>query len=717
MAPTPGLKVVRRDRRDGDAARDLGDWAAAEHHYRSHLLRKPTDAAIWVQLGHAQKELDRLQDAETSYRKAIELQSDDPDPHLHLGHVLKLQGKVADALEAYRRSFDLSPDYGAGPEIDALGSEAPTSASARKAKLLLAIDDLFFYLSHHTTVSGIQRVVAGTSLHLVDADRDGAAFCIVADNGAHGRELRIIKPGPLRRLLVYIHGDRVERDRLHALIEDCRRGAEPAALTAADTLLVLGAFWSGGSSVRHYATLKEAGVMIGFCVYDVIPISHPQYAERHLVRDFSIYFAEMLGIADFIFTISEHTAASVRRFMSDNRLDEIPVRAVPLARGTVRGHVNGDAGDDQWPPSLRMLRHRPFVLYVSTIEGRKNHQYVLNVWKLFMDEGLAVPDLVFVGRDGWQIAGLRQFIESTHQLDGKLHVVHDLSDGELETLYRRCLFTTFTSYVEGWGLPVGESLAHGRPCIASNTSSIPEVGGDLVDYIDPLNLRDGVASFRRMIWDDAYRTGRARAITKGFKPRSWGDVAQAMLTVTGEMAAKVGKVRRFPIFPPGAVFRPGALFAPPVNCAEYARLPAGIFFRDAFYDIEDFGAWMRGRRQSIEFKTGLPPGEEIVVLLRLVGRPGASDCDAVVQLRGADPRGGRAGAARFPIWTLAGNPVVRLVGRVQEDGVCAVEFEVKGAFSPLEGAEDRRPIAMGLVSVGYARASSLPERVEILEAV
>jgi glycosyltransferase involved in cell wall biosynthesis len=693
------LKVVRRDRRDGDAARDLGD------------------AAIWVQLGHAQKEQGRLEDAELSYRKAIELLADDPDPHLHLGHVLKLQGRAAGALEAYRRSFALSPDYGAGPEIDALGSEVPTPARANRPKLLIAIDDLFYYLGHHTTMSGIQRVLAGTALHLVNADREAAAFCIIADAGAHDRELRIIKPGLLRRLLVYIHGDRVEREKLRSLIDECRKTAEPVSLAAADTLLVLGAFWSSGFGVRHYATLKDAGVMIGFCVYDVIPLSHPEYSDPIHIRDFSIHFAEMLSIADFIFTISEHTAASVRRFINDSGLDEIPVRAVPLARGALRDRAGGDPADDQWPARLGMLRHRPFVLYVSTIEGRKNHQYVLNVWKLLMDEGVDVPDLVFVGREGWQIAGLRQFIDATRRLDGRLHLVHDLSDGELETLYRHCMFTAFTSYVEGWGLPVGESLAHGRPCIASKTSSIPEVGGDFVDYIDPFNVRDGVASFRRMILDSAYRDGRARQIADGFSTRTWGEVAEAMLAVTAEMTANVGKSRRFPIFPPGAVFRPGALFAPLVNCAEYARLPAGLFLRDAFYDIENFGAWMRGKRQVLEFKTGLPPGEEILVRVRLVGTPWASDCDAIVQLRGADSRGGRLGEARFPIWTLVGNPVVRLVGRVQEDGACAVEFEVRGSVPPPTDSDEKRPIAIGLVSIGYARTSSLPERVEILEAV
>ena len=63
-----------------------------------------------------------------------------------------------------------------------------------------------------------------------------------------------------------------------------------------------------------------------------------------------------------------------------------------------------------------------------------------------------------------------------------------LTDADLKVLYEGCLFTLFPSFYEGWGLPVTESLAFGKPCIASNRSSIPEAGGKLARYIDPNNL-------------------------------------------------------------------------------------------------------------------------------------------------------------------------------------------------------------------------------------
>ena len=60
-----------------------------------------------------------------------------------------------------------------------------------------------------------------------------------------------------------------------------------------------------------------------------------------------------------------------------------------------------------------------------------------------------------------------------------------MTDVELALLYRKCLLTMFPSLAEGWGLPVGESLAYGKICIASRAGAIPEVGGELVDYVDP----------------------------------------------------------------------------------------------------------------------------------------------------------------------------------------------------------------------------------------
>lgn len=206
-------------------------------------------------------------------------------------------------------------------------------------------------------------------------------------------------------------------------------------------------------------------------------------------------------------TISEFTARDVKRFLEQQGLRRVPVEAVPLSHVL---HGKKSRRPMLWSDALVPLEHRPFVLSVSTIEARKNHTYLLSIWKLFIEEGLDPPDLVFVGRYGWRVADLMEQLRATNFMDGRVHVLHDLSDPELEQLYDACLFTAFPSFVEGWGLPIGESLAHGRPCVASNTSSMPEVGGDLVDYVDPYNLRNGIEVLRRMAFDSAYRAQARR---------------------------------------------------------------------------------------------------------------------------------------------------------------------------------------------------------------
>ncbi|MDT8349839.1 glycosyltransferase, partial [Roseomonas mucosa] len=92
------------------------------------------------------------------------------------------------------------------------------------------------------------------------------------------------------------------------------------------------------------------------------------------------------------------------------------------------------------------------------------------------------------GRVGWLVADLMQQLENAEWLGGKIRLVRDPSDEELLALYRGCRFTLFPSLFEGWGLPVSESLALGRPCIASNRTSLPEAGGALARYFDPDDL-------------------------------------------------------------------------------------------------------------------------------------------------------------------------------------------------------------------------------------
>ena len=134
---------------------------------------------------------------------------------------------------------------------------------------------------------------------------------------------------------------------------------------------------------------------------------------------------------------------------------------------------------------------QPYVLFVSTIEIRKNHRLLVRVWRRLMERhgADAVPVLVFAGQIGWLVDDLLAELAASDYLGGKIVLMPGLSDAELRQAYRGCLFTVFPSLCEGWGLPVAESLAQGKFCVASNRTSIPEVGGDLIDYFDPIERR------------------------------------------------------------------------------------------------------------------------------------------------------------------------------------------------------------------------------------
>lgn len=120
MAP---LRLIRKGHgRSGDAARDAKQWAAACRHYEAALAEVPSRGPLWVQLGHARKEMGRLEDAVTAYRRALALEPDDPETHLHLAHVLKRLTLHDDAAQAFISAVRLQPQIGdAGRQLETLG--------------------------------------------------------------------------------------------------------------------------------------------------------------------------------------------------------------------------------------------------------------------------------------------------------------------------------------------------------------------------------------------------------------------------------------------------------------------------------------------------------------------------------------------------------------------------------------------------------------------
>jgi glycosyltransferase involved in cell wall biosynthesis len=304
-----------------------------------------------------------------------------------------------------------------------------------------------------------------------------------------------------------------------------------------DILLVLGSPWSHPDYAMLVAAQRTRGLRFALLVYDLIPIRRPEWCDRGLVRIFRAWFDSVFPLCDTVFAISRYTASDVEHYTRERGISLAgPVKAIPI------GTSFGVAAKTNLPAvrSSRLPPRDSYALIVSTIEARKNHILLFRIWRRMLEElpGDQVPTLVFAGRVGWLVDDLLRQIANTDNLDGKLVLIENPTDGELRALYEGCRFTLFPSFFEGWGLPVTESQALGKPCLTSNKSSLPEAGGGLTRTFDPDNLHDAYKAVVEVIADPAGLARWTNQIRREFRPVPWSDTADALLSTLGYSPAE-----------------------------------------------------------------------------------------------------------------------------------------------------------------------------------
>jgi glycosyltransferase involved in cell wall biosynthesis len=306
-----------------------------------------------------------------------------------------------------------------------------------------------------------------------------------------------------------------------------------------DILLVLGSPWSHPDYASMIAPQRRRGLKFGLLVYDLIPLRRPEWCDRNLVRLFRAWFESVFPLCDEVFAISQATARDVEAYTRERGIALCgPVRPIPI--GSVFSQPECAVAA---PKARPMPEAGSYALIVSTIEARKNHMLLFRVWRKLLEECPPdqVPTLVFAGRVGWLVEDLIRQIANTDCLDGKLVVIENPTDAELVTLYRGCLFTLFPSFFEGWGLPVTESLSFGKPCLTSNSTSLPEAGGSLTRRFDPDNLNDAYAAILDVIRDPADLARWEAQVKREFRPIPWSETADALLAGLGHPGAAMAE--------------------------------------------------------------------------------------------------------------------------------------------------------------------------------
>ena len=256
--------------------------------------------------------------------------------------------------------------------------------------------------------------------------------------------------------------------------------AEEIEPQSGDVLVLLDSSWHA-DFFPVAERLQKDGIGIVSVIYDLIPLTHPQFCDEGLVRVFEQWFDWIARTADGFIAISQTISDQVRsevqwrlgRDMADQRWFDYFHLGSELDQANSSAVVRQDV--------QRMCKAHSVYLMVSTIEPRKNHTYLLNAFELLWDEGSDVA-LCFVGKIGWKTEKLIERIKQHPQLNKRLFMFNDLSDRELEYCYSHSRALVFPSYVEGFGLPLVEAMQRGLPAMASDIPVFREIGGDSMAY-------------------------------------------------------------------------------------------------------------------------------------------------------------------------------------------------------------------------------------------
>lgn len=177
-----------------------------------------------------------------------------------------------------------------------------------------------------------------------------------------------------------------------------------------------------------------------------------------------------------------------------------------------------------------LMRGKPYLLSVSTIQPRKNYVRLIEAFAKITNDQVSIANLqlVIAGGRGWMFEEVFQTVERLG-LQDRVIFPRFFSEEDLPALYAGATLFVYPSLYEGFGLPVVEAMACGAPVVSSRASSLPEVGGDAVLYFDPRDVGALVDAMRRALADESLRNNmRARGIEQA-KKFSWDKAARELM--------------------------------------------------------------------------------------------------------------------------------------------------------------------------------------------
>jgi glycosyltransferase involved in cell wall biosynthesis len=268
-----------------------------------------------------------------------------------------------------------------------------------------------------------------------------------------------------------------------------------------------------------YRALARSGVVdgVGLIGYDLIPVTATETVDLHMSANFVNYLS-VVKHATQLSAISESTGRDFEAFGE-------MLASQGLAGPRVAAHPLPSAPPPMVDADLERVRQTlqlgslPLVLVVGSHEPRKNHVAVLEVAEAIWAAG-GYFHILMIGGSGWASG---EFDDYLHVLRGRgrpVTVWKRASEEELAAAYHLARFSLFPSLVEGYGLPIAESLAAGTPVITSQYGSMAEAAPRGALLVDPRDV-GAIETAIRSLLDDDDLLNRLRKEAQGIDVGSW----------------------------------------------------------------------------------------------------------------------------------------------------------------------------------------------------
>ena len=250
-----------------------------------------------------------------------------------------------------------------------------------------------------------------------------------------------------------------------------------------------------------------------FFIHDFIGTSCPEYYATGYKAEAIKACSGLLSLTPHIIVNSKFTKACLDDFCNERNRN--------YSSATV-AYIGVDEHFINPGPMEKPVSNESYFLIVATIEPRKNHLMLLNIWRDMVDRGMEhIPHLYIVGKRGWENENIVDMLNRCQQIKPYVHEVSEIKDDELISLYRGARALLYPSFVEGWGMPIAEALTLGTPVICSDAAAHYESGQNIPDYISPI---DGKAWYDTILdyanEDSQLRAEQLNRLSQ-FKPPTW----------------------------------------------------------------------------------------------------------------------------------------------------------------------------------------------------